>query len=272
MRTILDEITANRRTEVRIQKQMTPLKVLESKIDSGHRINSLSDKLLTADSNGIIAEFKRRSPSKGAINENVRPEIVTKGYADACVSGISVLTEGRYFGGSNSDFIAVREANPLIPLLRKDFIVDPYQIYESRLLGADVILLICTVLKKAEISLFTAIAHEIGLEVLLELHDENEIQKIDRKIDMIGINNRNLRDFKVDMGHSLKMIKQLPSDSLKIAESGIDKVETVDILRNNGFRGFLMGENFMKSENPGIACLHFIACLKLNGVKPPEPV
>ena len=262
MSTILDEIVANRRAEVLKQKQKISLSEIQAKIDFSSTRNSLSAKLLLPGSSGIIAEFKRRSPSKGEINNRVQPEIVTKGYADAGVSGLSVLTDNCYFGGSTTDFTAARNANPFTPLLRKDFIVDEYQIFESRLLNADVILLIAAVLEKAEISRFTSIAHELGMEVLLELHDENEIDKIDNEVDMIGINNRNLKDFKVDMDRSLKLLDRLPANAVKISESGLSDPETVDFLRNRGFHGFLMGENFMKSENPASACLNFISRLK----------
>lgn len=262
MRTILDEIIANRRAEVLKQKQEIPLAEIQTKIDFNTTCNSLSANLLKQGSSGIIAEFKRRSPSKGVINDQVQPEIVTKGYAGAGASGLSVLTDRKFFGGSTKDFIAARHANPFTPLLRKDFMVDEYQIFESRLLNADVILLIAAVLDKVEISRFTSIAHELGMEVLLELHDESEIEKIDEMVDMIGINNRNLKDFKVDMDRSLKLLELLPDNAVKISESGLSDPETVNFLRSRGFQGFLMGENFMKSENPASACLDFISKLK----------
>lgn len=262
MSTILDEIVANRRTEVSKQKQNIPLSEILAKIDFGTASNSLSNNLLSHRSSGIIAEFKRRSPSKGVINDRVQSEIVTKGYADAGVSGLSVLTDAKYFGGSTADFTAARNANPFTPLLRKDFMVDEYQLFESRLLNADVILLIAAVLGKAEISHFTSIAHELGMEVLLELHDESEIDKIDKQVDMIGINNRNLKDFKVDIDCSLKLLDQLSANAVKISESGLSDPETVDYLRSRGFRGFLMGENFMKTDNPASACHDFISKLK----------
>ena len=222
----------------------------------------MSSRLLNRGSSGVIAEFKRRSPSKGVINDQVKPEIVTRGYADAGVSGLSVLTDSYYFGGSTEDFIAARNANPFIPLLRKDFIVDEYQLYESRLLNADVILLIAAVLGKSEISRFTSIAHELGMEVLLELHDESEIEKIDKQVDMIGINNRNLKDFQVDMDRSLRLFDKLPPEAVKISESGLSDPETVDFLRSRGFHGFLMGENFMKTVDPPLTCANFISRLK----------
>ena len=262
MSTILDEIVANRKFEVAIQKLKFPLEDVKAKIDLSLKRNSLSNRLLSEESSGIIAEFKRRSPSKGVINDRVQPEIVTKGYANAGVSGLSVLTDSSYFGGSTADFTAARNANPLIPLLRKDFMVDEYQIYESRMLNADVILLIGAVLEKSEITRFTSIAHELGMEVLLELHDESEIEKIDNQADMIGINNRNLKDFKVDLDRSLQLLNRLPTKAVKISESGLSDPKTVDYLRHRGFQGFLMGENFMKSDNPVAACTDFISQLK----------
>jgi indole-3-glycerol phosphate synthase len=262
MSTILDQIVANRRKEVDLQKSRIPLLELKAGIDLSIPRNSLSNRLLSKGCSGIISEFKRRSPSKGIINDRVLPEIVTKGYAEAGVSGISVLTDSAYFGGSTSDFRAARIANPSTPMLRKDFMVDEYQIFESRLMNADVILLIAAILEKSEISLFTSIAHDLGMEVLLELHDESEIHMIDDNVDMIGINNRNLKDFRVDLGRSLQLLNKLPAQAIKISESGLGDPETVDYLRSRGFQGFLMGENFMKTEDPALACLDFISKLK----------
>jgi len=262
MSTILDEIVANRLEEIAALRKASCLIEIREHTDFSTPRNSLAKKLLAPGSSGIIAEFKRRSPSKGVINDNVQPEIVTKGYAEAGVSGLSVLTEQRYFGGSTADFIAARNADPFTPLLRKDFIVNEYQLFESRMLNADVILLIAAVLEKSEISRFTAIAHELGMEVLLELHDEEEIGRIDKAVDLIGINNRNLKDFKVDLDRSLKLLDLLPSNAVKISESGLSDPETVDFLRNRGFHGFLMGENFMKTDNPALACRQFIGQLK----------
>ena len=262
MRTILDEIVANRRTQVSDQKQGIPLSEIQAKIDLSSIRNSLSDKLLSSGSSGIIAEFKRMSPSKGVINDRVQPDLVTKGYAEAGASGLSVLTDGKYFGGSTADFIAARDANLFTPILRKDFIIDEYQLNESRFLNADVILLIATVLEKAEISRFTSIAHELGMEVLLELYDESEIDKTNEQIDMIGINNRNLKDFKVNIHRSLKLLNRLPTEAIKISESGLHNPDTVNFLRSRGFHGFLIGENFMKSDNPASACYDFISRLK----------
>jgi indole-3-glycerol phosphate synthase len=264
MSTILNQIVVNRRKEVDLQKSKIPLSELKAGIDLSIPRNSLFNRLLLKGTSGIISEFKRRSPSKGIINDRVLPEIVTKGYAEAGVSGISVLTDSAYFGGSTLDFQSARLANPLTPMLRKDFMVDEYQIYEARMMNADVILLIAAVLEKSDISRFTSIAHDLGMEVLLELHDESEIQRIDDNVDMIGINNRNLKDFKVDLDRSLQLFDKLPAEAIKISESGLGDPETVDYLRSRGFQGFLMGENFMKTEDPALACLDFISKLKMS--------
>jgi len=260
--TILDEIVANRKKEVAEVKSHVSLEELKKQVPSNRKGKSLKEQLLDPEASGIIAEFKRKSPSKGIINDKVTPEIVTKGYSTAGASGISVLTDRTYFGGSLDDFAKAREANPDTPMLRKDFMVDEYQIYEACVTKADVILLIAAVLTKEEIERFTTLAHELGLEVLLELHAEEELQKVDPRVDLIGINNRNLKDFTVDLEHSIRMLKKLPAEAVKVAESGISDPETVDYLRKSGFHGFLMGENFMKQEHPAEACREFINQLK----------
>lgn len=262
MSTILDKIVENRREEVSILKKTLPLAEIRILTDSSYKCNSLRKALMTNGASGIIAEFKRRSPSKGIINDKVLPEVVTKGYANAGASGLSVLTDQKYFGGKTSDLLIAREDNPHIPILRKDFMVDKYQIYEARMLKADVILLIAAVLEKNSISDFTELAHELGMEVLLELHDESELEKIDERVDMIGINNRNLKDFSVDMERSLSLLRKLPENMVKISESGLSDPETVNHLRDKGFKGFLMGENFMKSDHPSEACRDFILQLR----------
>jgi indole-3-glycerol phosphate synthase len=262
MNTILNQIVANRREEIESQKKTMPLSEIKKRIESGYRHNSLCKALRDEGASGIIAEFKRRSPSKGIINDKLQPSTVTKGYADAGASGLSVLTDEKYFGGFNSDLSEAREANPNIPILRKDFMVDEYQIYEARMLKADVILLIAAVLGKSEIADFTSIAHELGMEVLLELHDEIEIEKIHDLVDIIGINNRNLKDFSVNIDRSLKLLEKLPVNTVKISESGLSDPEIVNHLRSKGFNGFLMGENFMKTNDPAKACRDFIQRLK----------
>jgi len=258
MSTILDRIVANRREEVSALKKTLPLSEIKERTDLVYKTNSLCKELITGGASGIIAEFKRRSPSKGIINDKVLPEVITKGYTDAGASGLSVLTDEMFFGGNSSDLIATRKANPYTPILRKDFMVDEYQFYEARMMKADVILLIAAVLDKSAISDFTSLSHELGMEVLLELHDESELEKIDDRVDMIGINNRNLKDFSIDMDRSLKLLAQLPEKAIKISESGLSDPEMVNQLQGKGFSGFLMGENFMKTNNPAEACRDFI--------------
>jgi len=262
MKTILDRIVADRRLAVEALKKSKPFEAVVAEIDQNRKANSLKKALMAHGTSGIIAEFKRQSPSKGIINDKVTPEQVTQGYAGAGASGLSVLTEPLYFGGSDKDLQLARRANPLIPLLRKDFVVDDYQIAEAAALQADVILLIAAVLTREEIVELTHTAHRFNLEVLLELHDETELEKIVTEADMIGINNRNLKDFSVDTERSLKLLTKLPADAVKVAESGLSDPATVDHLREGGFSGFLMGENFMKNDNPGLACREFIARLK----------
>lgn len=262
MKTILDKIVDDRRIAVNQLKANKPLSELIAGPDRERRPNSLRQALLANHASGIIAEFKRRSPSKGIINDQVLPQIVTQGYVAAGATGLSVLTEPLYFGGSDDDLIKARIANPSTPILRKDFVIDEYQIIEAAYLKADVILLIAAILSKEEISSLTAVAQSVGLEVLLELHDESELEKIDDKVDLIGINNRNLKDFSVDTERSLRLLERLPVEAVKIAESGLSDPLTVNHLREGGFKGFLMGENFMKNENPGQVCAEFIQ--KLN--------
>lgn len=259
MISILDKIVINRREDVSKLKLLYPLTEIKSKIDTGITRNSLSKRLQINGASGIIAEFKRRSPSKGIINDRVNPEVVTRGYADAGATGLSILTEETNFGGSVADFSVARKVNPTIPLLRKDFMVDEYQIYEAAMMNADVILLIAAVLSKFDIDRYTAIAHDLGMEVLLELHDESELEKIVKGVDLIGINNRNLKDFQIDMDRSLRLLASLPDDAIKISESGLSNPETVNYLRRKGFHGFLMGENFMKTEDPAATCKNFIS-------------
>jgi len=263
MNTILDKIIANNREVVNFRKEKLPLSELKKRIDYNYHPNSLCKALLSGRTSGIIAEFKRKSPSKGIINDKLSAETVTKGYVENGASGLSVLTEEKFFGGSPEDLTAARMANPLTPILRKDFMVDEYQIYESRMLKADVILLIAAVLDKETISRFTVLAHELGMEVLLELHEERELEKIDDTVDLIGINNRDLKDFSVSIDRSLELIKKLPEKAVKISESGLSSPESILHLMYNGFKGFLIGENFMKAKNPGKAFNEFLLKLTL---------
>lgn len=260
MKNILDQIVERKKQIVADRKRLKSIAELEQSILFSRETYSLKENLLKPEQTGIIAEFKRKSPSKGIINSTATVEEVTAAYTLYGASAISVLTDEDFFGGTDIDFQKAR--NNYIPLLRKDFIVDEYQIIEAKSLGADIILLIAACLTPKEVNNFTKVAHQLGLEVLLELHDEEELDHILPEHELIGINNRNLKDFKVDIERSLRMANQLPKEVVKIAESGISQVENVLLFRQNGFRGFLMGENFMKHADPGHAFLNFVTALK----------
>ena len=260
---ILDTIIAHKKTEVAKAKKIQPIQTLEkSPYFSAPKI-SLKKYILRDDKSGIIAEFKRKSPSKGIINNSALVPDVTTGYSDAGASALSVLTDTQFFGGTNEDVSAARQVNTL-PILRKDFTIDEYQIIEAKSIGANAILLIAAVLTKDEIKRFTTLAHNIGLEVLLEIHTNKELDKYIPEISLVGINNRNLKTFEVDFDNAIRLAKSLPSDTVKIAESGISHYKNIDYLRAQGFNGFLIGENFMKSENPGQSCTEFIEKINKN--------
>jgi indole-3-glycerol phosphate synthase len=218
--------------------------------------------LLKPDSSGIIAEFKQKSPSKGEINFGVKVEEVTKDYAKAGAAGISVLTDFEYFGGSLENLIKARETNPEIPILRKDFMIDKYQIFEAKANGADVILLIAACLEKAQSETLAKEAKTLGMEVLLEVHNADELEKVNDFVDIVGVNNRDLKTFKMDVETSIRLSKLIPDKFVKISESGLDSAKTILYLNENGFKGFLIGETFMKTENPGAACSKLIEELK----------
>lgn len=255
--TILDKIIAEKYKEVEAQKAIMPVAKLERNELFKRKIISLKESLLKTDSSGIIAEFKRKSPSKGIINDKVKVEEVTSSYANAGAAGLSVLTDRKFFGGSLIDLVAARQVNR-IPILRKDFMVDEYQVIEAKAMGADVILLIAASLENSQIKTLAQCAKSLGLEILFEVHTMEELDKIVEEVDIVGVNNRNLKDFKVDIEHSLKLAQNIPDQFLKISESGIDNPETIKYLKRNGFKGFLIGENFMKQSNPGRACEEFI--------------
>jgi len=214
--------------------------------------------------NGIIAEFKRQSPSKGIIHTDITPSAVVTYYEEAGVSAVSVLTDEMFFGGTIAD---LREASAAvnIPILRKEFIIDPYQIYEARANGASAVLLIAAVLSVGQAQDLAGLAAEIGLEVLMELHGTDEIGYMVDGVTVAGINNRDLRTFNVDLQHSISVAHMLPANLPKISESGIKSVDDMIMLRQNGFDGFLIGENFMKEENPGKACIEF--CKRYNSLE-----
>lgn len=257
---ILEAIIERKKIEVEERKVVTPVDVLrQSALYMQPRL-SLKQFLLDESKTGIIAEFKRRSPSKGSINEHADVVEVTNAYANNGASGLSVLTDELFFGGSTEDLIKARVNE--IPILRKDFMIDEYQIEEARAMGADVILLIAACLTHNEVQQLAAYAKQLGLEVLLELHAEEELEHICAETEIIGINNRDLKTFKVDIERSLRMAEQIPDDKIKVAESGISSVENILLFKQHGFKGFLIGENFMKEENPGKAFEDFVSNLK----------
>lgn len=260
MKDILEEIVAHKRIEVAEQKEQTPPHKLYAEVErmmsEGVTKRSLSQ-ALTEDDFGIIAEFKRKSPSKGWIKEDSKPEVIPPSYERAGAAALSILTDEKYFGGS-LDFI--RKARPLvkIPILRKDFIIDEYQLFQARLIGADAVLLIAADLSKQEVRSLTATAHELGLEVLLELHSEHELDYADIDVDALGVNNRNLGTFVTDVQNSFRLAARLPQDKVLVSESGISNPDTIKLLREAGYRGFLIGETFMKTDDPGLALKQFI--------------
>jgi indole-3-glycerol phosphate synthase len=257
---ILDTIIEYKKSEVKRRKAETGVAVLEkSKLFSRNTLSlkqSLEDKART----GIIAEFKRKSPSKDMINADADIIAVTSAYTKNGASGLSVLTDSKFFGGSSDDLIKARVNK--IPILRKDFIIDEYQVIETKSIGADAILLIADVLSQNVVKRLASFAKNIGLEVLLEIHNEKEIDHISDAVDMIGVNNRDLKTFNVDINTSLQLIKKIPVNKIMITESGISDTETIVTLRKAGFKGFLIGEAFMKEADPGKAFADFVATLK----------
>lgn len=259
--TILDKIIEKKKIEVAEAKQRVSLEELERYPLFDRTCYSLKESILDPERTGIIAEYKRASPSKGLINGTSTVQEVVRSYQDAGASAISVLTDSDFFQGSLSDLEAAR-AVLQIPLLRKEFIIDVYQIAEAKAYGADIILLIAACLDSEEIETYADYAKSLGLNVLLEVHNEEELQRsLFDSIDAIGVNNRNLKDFVVDLNHSYDLVKQIPDSYIKVSESGISDPKTIQALRNAGFRGFLIGENFMKTEDPGGAIKAFIAQL-----------
>ena len=254
---ILDKITADKRIEVRLRKSLISTKQLEQSILFERETVSLANNLRNSQS-GIIAEHKRRSPSKSVINHNLNVQDVAKGYEDAGVCGMSVLTDGKYFGGSLDDLIIAR-ASCNLPLLRKEFIIDEYQILEAKAYGADVILLIASILSREEIKKFSEFAKSLNLDVLLEVHNEEELHKsMMPSLDMLGVNNRNLKTFDVSLDTSKSLSELIPNDFVKVSESGISSVDAIKELKPFGYQGFLIGENFMKTDNPGASATQFI--------------
>lgn len=261
---ILDKIIAHKQVEVANAKSKISIAELENSPLFGRPTLSLKNALQARGASGIISEFKRKSPSKGIINDRVQPEIVTKGYVEAGANGLSVLTDTEFFGGTFDDFGKARAANPSTPMLRKDFMIDEYQLWEAKAMGADVILLIAACLTPAEICLLGQKAQALGLEVLLEVHNREELeQSICEYVDMVGVNNRNLKTFVTSIETSLELAQLIPDSFVKISESGLKNAETIQELRTAGYKGFLIGESFMTTDNPGSALKNLIADFQL---------
>lgn len=254
--TILDQIIADKIVEVNARKAKVTLQDLKNAPYFDRKCISMKDKLMSS-SSGIIAEFKRKSPSKGWIHENANVQQVTSGYSLAGASGISILTDTPYFGGSQFDLTSARPGIRCA-VLRKDFMVDSFQLYEAKAIGADVILLIAAALTPAQTKELADEAHQLGLEVLLEVHNEEELGHANGFVDMLGVNNRNLKTFEVDIQLSYQLASLIPDQFVKVSESGISSAETVKELRQAGYKGFLMGENFMKEADPSLALSQFI--------------
>lgn len=258
---ILDRIVADKKIEVDFRKGLIPVKQLESSVLFGRKTVSLATALKNSDT-GIIAEHKRRSPSKAIINQKSSVWEVAKGYETAGACGMSVLTDGKYFGGSLDDLLTAR-ASCNMPLLRKEFIIDEYQLLEAKAYGADVCLLIAACLTRQEIKHLSEFAKNLELDVLLEVHNQEELEKsLMPSLDMLGVNNRNLKTFEVSLETSKQLSTQIPDDFVKVSESGISSVEAIQELKPFGYQGFLIGENFMKTDNPAQSAIDFIQKLK----------
>jgi len=260
---ILDKIIAHKKLEVVQHRMSVPMQELQSSEYFYRPCLSLQRALQQTGGTGIIAEFKRQSPSKGVINAGADVVQVTGAYAANGAAGLSVLTDKHFFGGSNEDLIAARVHH--IPILRKDFIIDEYQIVEAKSIGADVILLIAACLEPGDVKRLAAFAKSIGLEVLLEIHNEQELAHVCGDCDIVGVNNRDLKTFTVDVRRSVDLSEKIPAGKVRISESGISNVHTIGLLKRSGFSGFLIGENFMKEPDPAIAFASFVHLLKQSG-------
>lgn len=257
MSNILDKIIAHKYIEVNRRRELYPVKLLEQSIYFATPTVSLRQYLLREDKSGIIAEFKRRSPSKGDINAYASVEEVSIGYMQAGASALSILTDEQFFGGKNADLTEARRFN-FCPILRKDFIVDEYQIIEAKAIGADAILLIAACLDAERLHALAQTARGLDLEVLVEVHSREEIDKVSHLANVVGVNNRNLKTFEVSIANSLELFPHLPANMARISESGIDEPQAIVELRRVGFEGFLIGEYFMRADRPEQRCREFI--------------
>lgn len=251
---ILDSIVEYKKKEVDSCRELVSINELEALPDFSATCHNFKEALINQ--SGIIAEFKRKSPSKGIINAVSKVEEVVKGYALAGASAVSVLTDFNFFGGSLDDLQKARKAIQ-IPILRKEFIIDEYQLIEAKAHGADAILLIAAILDKKRAGLLAKKAHDLGLQVLMEIHEESELDVLNEYLDVVGVNNRNLKTFEVNLHQSIILFEKIPKEFLKISESGISSAEDIVFLKKHGFHGFLIGENFMKTEDPAGALREF---------------
>jgi len=251
---ILEEIVAHKRVELEKFRQLMPPRVLYGKVERmlDEPVPSMREALMQSTS-GIIAEFKRKSPSKGWIHEEAKPEDVVPTYEQNGAAALSILTDESYFGGADDFIVRVRKAGVKIPILYKNFIIDEYQLFQARLCGASAVLLIAADLRLDECRTLLRTTHELGMEALLEMHSEKELDYADIEPDMYGVNNRNLGTFVTDVSNSLKLAARLPQEGCKVSESGIHDAATIRQLRMAGFNGFLIGEQLMKHEHPGEA-------------------
>lgn len=258
---ILDRIIADKKNEVALRKSLFPISYWEASPLFDRPLNRLSSRLRSSHS-GIIAEHKRRSPSKQTINTKLSVSEVVQGYDKAGACGLSILTDHKYFGGSLEDLNLAR-ATTTLPLLRKEFIVDEYQLIEAKAQGADLILLIAAVLSREEIQTLSTVAQKLDLEVLLEIHNQEELEKsIMPSLDLLGVNNRNLKTFEVSLETSRALAPLIPDEFVKVSESGLSDIQSIKILQSIGYQGFLVGENFMKTTQPGSAAQKFISQLE----------
>lgn len=256
---ILQTIAGYKRRQVEAESKLISKSTLtKMAAEVNYPVPSMSEAIVSHPVAGIIAEFKRRSPSKGEISPMADPSVIVPAYSTGGAAASSVLTDTPFFGGSLSDLAVARMAAPTLPLLRKDFIVSPYQIYQARIYGASTILLIAAILSRTEIESYIDLAHDLGMQTLLELHDESELSRLSPRTDMIGVNNRNLASFHTDIRQSARMISSLPPSSVKIAESGVTDPSQVVNLRALGFNGFLIGEHFMRQPDPELALKDFL--------------
>jgi indole-3-glycerol phosphate synthase len=257
---LLEKIVSVKKEEVKIRKIITPISVLEKSDFFKRRMPSFFDALASGWPS-VIGEFKRKSPSRGDINPGADIRQIALGFQSAGISAMSVLTDEEFFGGKNSDLQNVAELIK-IPVLRKDFIVDEYQVVEAKSIGAGAILLIASILSKMEVDTLSGIAQNLGMDILFEIHNLADLEKFNHKIKIIGVNNRNLKTFKISMDNSEFLFKHLPKECIKVAESGFESGDDVMRLFNKGYNAFLIGESFMKSEDPGKSAALFLKNLK----------